>query len=453
MTSITSPAVIDWREADDDERHRLFSRGGVADGLGPRAEPALAMAIAELVERVRSEGDRALVEALAEFDGVDVDPAGLRVSEQEIRQAATSLPNRTIEAIKVAIAQVRAFNEAALARAEWLDEVGGIRLGELAKPVESTGLYVPAGKGSFPSVLIMVATPAVVAGVRRIALVVPPTPGTGGRVDPAVLAAAEALGITEIYRSNGPAGIAALACGTETIPPVRKIVGPGSPAVTAAMTEVQRLGCVVEVGYGPTDSLIVCDAQADPVLLAADLVNEAEHGSDSSAVLVGTDLGVLRRAAEEVAKQIAVLPAPRRDYARASIHDNGGIVLARSPQEAMDIANSYAPEHLQLAVADPDAWLALVRHAGTVLLGQWATMAASNFAIGTPATLPTTGFAKAVSGVSVHTYLTRIAVARLGEEEFWRLAPTIRTLAEHEGFPAHANSVSIREGRTPARHR
>ncbi|MCA2228734.1 histidinol dehydrogenase [Nonomuraea aurantiaca] len=447
MTSIASPVVIDWREAADDERFRLLSRGGVAGHLDPRAE--LTHAIAKLVERVRSDGDKALVEALAEFDGVDVDPGSLRVSEQEVRQAVDSLPARTLEAVRVAISQVRAFNEAALARAEWRDEVGGIQLGELVKPIESTGLYVPAGKGSFPSALIMVATPAVVAGVQRIVLVVPPTPGTGGRIDPALLAAAEMLGITEIYRSNGPAGIAALACGTETISAVRKIVGPGSPAVTVAMTEAQRLGCVVEVGFGPTDSLIVCDGRANPVMLAADLVNEAEHGSDSSAVLVGTDLNVLRRTAEEVAKQIAALPARRRDYARASIYDNGGIVLVGSPQEAMDIANSYAPEHLQLAVADPDAWLALVRHAGTVLLGQWTTMAASNFAIGTPATLPTTGFAKVVSGVSVHTYLTRIPVARLEEEAFWRLAPTIRTLAEHEGFPAHANSVTIREGRNP----
>jgi histidinol dehydrogenase len=264
-------------------------------------------------------------------------------------------------------------------------------------------------------------------------------------VDPATLVAAQELGLSEVYRSNGPAGIAALACGTQTVPKVRKIVGPGSPAVACAQLEVQRLGCVVEVGFGPTDALIVADDSADLRWLAADLINEAEHGPDSSAVLVSTSRTVLEAVREHVAQQLAELPEPRRTYAATSITVNGGLVLAGSRQEAMEVANAYAPEHLQLAVADPAEWLPLARYAGTVLLGQRTTFAASTFAIGTPATLPTTGFAQVSSGVTASTYLVRAAIAQLDETEFRRLAPVVTELAGHEGFPAHAATVTVRQ--------
>ena len=248
-----------------------------------------------------------------------------------------------------------------------------------------------------------------------------------------------------MYRSNGPAGIAALACGTETVPRVRKIVGPGSPAVAYAQLEVQRLGCVVEVGFGPTDALIVADDSADLRLLAADLINEAEHGPDSSAVLVSTSRTLLEAVRAHVAEQLADLPEPRRAYATTSIAANGGLVLAASREEALEVANAYAPEHLQLAVVEPEAWLPLAKYSGTVLLGQWTTFAASNFAIGTPATLPTTGFAQVSSGVTASTYLVRAAIAQLDEAEFRRLAPVVTELADYEGFPAHAATVTVRE--------
>ncbi|MGV9306951.1 MULTISPECIES: histidinol dehydrogenase [unclassified Nonomuraea] len=428
-------AIIEWRLAGEMERRRLLARGGTA-----APDPELVKSVTDLVQRVRLRGDEALAEALDRFHCVK---AGLRVGAAELEAAGGELDDTLKEAVRMSIAQVRAFNETALARSHWRVERDGVTVGELVRPIESAGLYVPCGKGSFPSVLIMLATPALVAGVGRIALVVPPC--VDGRVDPAVLFAAHELGLTEVYRSNGPAGIAALACGTATIPAVRKLVGPGSPAVSVAMAAAQRLGCVVETGFGPTDLMIVCDGSADPRLLAADLLNEAEYGFDSAAVLVGTDRQVLERAAAELAAQIDELPGPRRDYAEKSVRGNGGIVLVGSAEEAMAVANAYAPEHLQLAVAEPEAWLPLVRHAGAVLLGQWTTPAASNFAIGTPATLPTTGFAKVASGVSVHTYLTRIPVAQLDKDAFWRLAPTIIALAEHEDFPAHAATVTVRQ--------
>lgn len=441
MTDIQAPPLIDWETALPQDRERL-SRRGQESG----SDSQLRTAIAELVEDVRVRGDDALLDALRTFDRVTVTADRIRVSKEEFDTAREALALTTVEAIQASITQVRAFNETELQHASWESRRDGVRLGVRALPLDSVGLFVPSGKGSFPSVLIQIATPAVVAGVGRIAIAVPPTAGTVGDIDPAVLVAADELGIDEVYRVNGPAGIAAFAHGTRSIPRVQKIVGPGSPAVTAAQVEAQHSGCLIEVGIGPSDSLIVCDGEARPDLLAADLLNEAEHGMDSSAVLVGADVSVLEAAAQEVARQLQLLPEPRRSYAYSSIYDNGGLVLVRTLAEAINVANDYAPEHLQLAVADPDALLPLVRHAGTVLLGQWTTFASSNFAIGTPATLPTGGFAKITSGITAATYVKRTAIAELNETSFARLAPTITALAVHEGFPAHAATVTIRQG-------
>lgn len=435
--------LINWSTASEDERRRVISRGrkqhAVDDGLRE--------AMAAIVDDVADRGDAALIDALETFDNVRVSGESLRVSEAEFHEARACVSDSLLGAIRSSITQVRAFNDRIVERASWTAEPRpGLLLGEQASPIPSVGLFVPSGKGSFPSVLVQIATPAVVAGVPRIAVVVPPAPGAGGRVDPATLVAVRELGLSEVYRSNGPAGIAALACGTATVPRVRKIVGPGSPAVACAQLEVQRFGCVVEAGFGPTDALIVADDSADPRLLAADLLNEAEHGPDSSAVLVGSSAALLESVREHTGAQLNALPEPRRRYAATSIARNGGLVLAAGPEQAMAIADAYAPEHLQLAVSDPWKWLPLVRYAGTVLLGQWTTFAASNFVTGTPATLPTTGYAQVCSGVTADTYLVKSAIAQWDEAEFARLSPAISELAEHEGFPAHAATVSVRRG-------
>jgi histidinol dehydrogenase len=445
------PTILEWSAADPAVRARIIGRNGLAAALGPAADTR--SAIAELVADVRETGDEALIRALARFDGVQLSADELKVSEAEFAAAADSLSAGTVDAIRLSIRQVRLFNQTIVDRATWSAVIGDIEMGEVAAPIPSVGLFVPSGKGSFPSVLIQIATPAVVAGVPRIVVVVPPTPGTNGQVDPAVLVAAAELGITDVYRCNGPSGIAAMAFGTDTVPAVAKIVGPGSPAVAAAQLEVQQYGCLVEPGFGPTDSLIVADGQADPRLLAADLINEAEHGPDSSAVLLSADRAVLEAAATEVGRQLADLPEVRREYARTSIVDNGGIVHTDSDLQSMEIANDFAAEHLQLAVAEPRRWLPQVRYAGTVLLGQWTTMSASNFAIGTPATLPTTGYANRVSGVTAATFLVRSAVAELDEASFHRIAPAVAELARHEGFPAHLASVRIRGVASDGRER
>jgi histidinol dehydrogenase len=295
---------------------------------------------------------------------------------------------------------------------------------------------------------VQLGSPAVVAGVPEIAVVVPPMPGSGGRVDPAVLVAADELGLDTVLRANGPAGVAALAFGTETFPKVRKVVGPGSPPVACAQIEVQRHGCATQMLLGPSESLILADASADPRLLAADLLNEAEHGLDSASVLVTDDGRLVESAQRHLAEQLERLPEPRRSYAAAALGVNGGAILVSGLEQGIEVANAYAPEHMQLVVRDEEAALAALRHAGEILLGQWTPISAANYVIGVPAALPTGRFARVSSGITAETFTKKTSIAKLDEQALARLTPTVLALAEHEGFPAHAAAVRARFDRT-----
>jgi histidinol dehydrogenase len=293
-------------------------------------------------------------------------------------------------------------------------------------------------------VLVQIGTPAVVAGVPEIAVVVPPIPGSDGKVDPAVLVVAEELGLREVFRANGPAGVAALAFGTESIPACRKVLGPGSPPVASAQLEIQRHGVGGMQILAASESLIIADATADSRLLAADLLNEAEHGTDSAAVLIAWEPDVIERVQPELERQLAALPEPRRTMAAAAIGINGGAVLVRDRAEAIEVANLYAPEHMQLATADDEAILAGIEHAGEVLLGQHTPFSAGNYLIGIPATLPTSGYARVTSGVTSLAFTKTISLARATESALAALAPDIVALADHEGFPAHAAVIHER---------
>ncbi|MEN9803628.1 MAG: histidinol dehydrogenase, partial [Actinomycetota bacterium] len=282
--------------------------------------------------------------------------------------------------------------------------------------------------------------------VPEIRVVVPPKPGANGAVDSVVLAVADELGLADVYRANGPAGIAALAFGTESIPRVVKVMGPGSWPVTVAQLEVQRYGTATQMALGPTESVVVADDSADPRRLAADLLIEAEHGTDSCTLLVSTSATLLDAVDTELSEQIAALPAERADAARASLGVNGGGVLVDSLDDALEVANAFAPEHLQLVVrtADEDRALSGLVHAGEILIGQDTPFSAANFVIGCPASLPTNGFARVTSGVTVDAFLKRTAVARASAEALRRLAPSIVTLSDVEGFSAHGNALRLR---------
>jgi histidinol dehydrogenase len=433
-----------WSEMSDADRDALFARG-----LDAIFDPELRTSIVTLIDDVRERGDRAVCDALAEFDGIDLAPAELRVTDDELDSARVS--DDVDRAIDDAIAHLRAFNEQQLARSgDWsFESEPGLTVGEKITPIASAGLFTPSGKASYPSVTYQLLVPAIVAGVPRIVAVVPPVPGGNGEVDPAVLVVCRKLGQREVFRVNGPAGIAALGFGTETIPAVRKIVGPGSPAVTLAQVEMQRHGVTTMMLLGPTESVVIADHTADPGRLAADLLIEAEHGTDTSVVLVTTSDEIAEATDVELDRQIGQLPERRADAARAALGANGGCVLVSTIDEAVAVANRYAPEHLQVAVADAsvDEVVAGIVDAGEILIGQHTPFSAANFVIGCPASLPTSGFAKVSSGITAATFLKRTAVARADSNALERMAPSVIALADHEGFPAHAAAIRLRTTR------
>ena len=427
---------------DEADREALFGRG-----LDAIFDPDLRLSIGRLLEDVRTRGDAAVCDALARFDGVTITPDRLRVTADEIARAAVS--PEVDAAIDDAISHITAFSEHQLARlTDWSFEAEpGLVVGEKLTPLASVGLFVPSGKASYPSVAYQLATPAVVAGVSQIVLVSPPIPGhADGAVDAAVLVVCRKLGVSDVFRVNGPAGIAALGFGTESIPQVRMVVGPGSPAVTLAQIEMQRHGLTTMMLLGPTESVVIADSSADPQRLAADLLIEAEHGVDSTVVLITPDEALGLAVDAELEVQLAELPRVRADAARAALGVNGGCVVTADLDEAVAVANRIAPEHLQVAVdssIESDTVDAIV-NAGEILVGQHTPFSAANFVIGCPASLPTSGFAHVSSGITAMTFLKRTAVAHADATALTRMAPSIVALADHEGFPAHAAAIRRR---------
>ena len=430
-----------WNDMNVAARDALMRRG-----IDDIFDPTLRRSIGDLIDDVRERGDAAVADALGRFDGIEVSPDGLRVTADEFDRASVS--PEVDSAIDDAIAHLRAFNEAQMEQAnDWsFESEPGLTVGEKITPITSAGLFTPSGKASYPSVAYQLAVPAKVAGVPSVALVVPPIPGGDGEVDPAVLVVCRKLGIADVFRVNGPAGIAALGFGTATIPKVRKIVGPGSPAVTIAQVEMQRHGVATMMLLGPTESLVIADDSADAVLLAADLLIEAEHGTDSTVVLL-TDSATLADAVDgELERQLSGLAEVRATAARASLGPNGGCVLVDSLDVAVVIANEFAPEHLQVAVAASavDAVVEGLVNAGEILVGQDTPFSAANFVIGCPASLPTSGFAHVSSGITADTFLKRTAIARADASALARLSPSVLALADHEGFPAHGDALRLR---------
>ena len=423
---------------DVSQRARLLRRAEIQiDELIERVRP--------IIQEVRQRGDQALIEFTARFDRVQLAPDHLRVSREEIERAYQTLDTSVRGAIEHAIRNVRTFHQRQMPHEQWFTQVApGVMAGEKITPVTSVGLYVPRGKGAFPSVMYMLATPASIAGVPRIVVCTPP--GPGGEVDPASLVAADLCGVHEIYRVGGAQAIAALAYGTASIARVHKITGPGSGFVSAAK---RLLYGTVDVGLpaGPSESITLADATANPELLARDLLIEAEHGPDSSSLLV-TDSRTLAEAVMPLLPdKMAALPEWRQAFCRTVFEapeGTGGIVLASSMREAVDFVNEYAPEHLEVQVREPFALLPELKNAGEILLGPHTPFCMGNYSVGTNAVLPTGGFAHTYSCTSVYDFLKRTGLAYLTQEGYASLSGTTRRLAEFEGFPAHANAVTER---------
>ncbi len=420
------------------QRVRLLRRAELQiDELTERVRP--------IIQAVRERGDEALVEFTERFDRVQLSPDRLRVGQDEIERAHRLLDSSVREAIEHAIRNVRAFHERQMPHELWFTEVEpGVMAGEKITPISSVGLYVPRGKGSFPSVMYMLAAPASIAGVPRIVVCTPP--GPDGMVDPASLVAADLCGVHEIYRVGGAQAIAALAYGTQTIGRVRKITGPGSGYVAAAK---RLLYGTVDVGLpaGPSESITLADESADPELLARDVLIEAEHGPDSSSLLVTASRPLSEAVMSILPEKIAALPEWRQAFVRTVFEapeGTGGIVLAASMDEAIDFVNEYAPEHLEVQIREPFAILPKLRNAGEILLGHYTPYCTGNYCLGTNAVLPTGGFAHTFSSTSVFDFLKRTGLAYLTKEGYASLSETTCRLAEFEGFPAHANAVTER---------
>ncbi|MBT9252624.1 MAG: histidinol dehydrogenase [Brockia lithotrophica] len=413
-----------------------------------RAEADIAAteeAVRAILEDVRLRGDAALLELTRRFDGVDLPEGRIRADEGEIAAQAERLRRERPDvgaAIETAAANIRRHHERQLPPPiTWGEIVPGVFAGEKVTPLPSVALYVPRGKGSFPSVLLMLAVPARVAGVPKIAVFTPPN--AEGTLDPAVAYAAELLGIREVYKVGGAQAVAAAAFGTESVPRFPKILGPGNRYVAQAK---RLLYGSIDPGLpaGPSEALVLADASARPDWVARDLLVEAEHGPESAALLVTPSRELAEAVKGLLPEFVASLPEPRQSFVRNVFATYGGAVLTPDLDTAFAFADLYAPEHLLLHVADPLAAAFRLRHAGEILIGPYTTIPLGNFVVGVNAILPTGGAARWSSGVSVHDFLKRTSLAYVTSEGFRALGPHAVAFADVEGFPAHLEAVRAR---------
>lgn len=396
----------------------------------------------EVIEAVRTRGDDAVVEYTRKFDAKEFTASLLRATPADFAAARESVDPEVVQAIRDAHENIQKFHEEQMPEPMWFTEVQpGIMAGEKVTPITSVGLYVPRGKGAFPSVMLMLATPAKVAKVPRIVVVTPPTPE--GKADAASLVAAEICGIDEVYVVGGMQAIAALAYGTETVPKVAKVVGPGSSYVSAAK---RLLYGTMDVGLpaGPSESIILTDEHVDPRLAALDLLVEAEHGPDSAAILVTHSEAVAEAALKVLPELIDQLPPWRREFVNTVLAKYGGVLLTESLEQSIQFVNDYAPEHLEILTNEPFVTLQKIQNAGEILLGSYTPIPTANYCLGLNAILPTGAFARSFSSVSVWDFLKRSGIGYLSREGYERLQATTARLADYEGFPAHAMAIRKR---------
>ncbi len=430
-----NPRMFPWASLAKEEKARLLARSEI--DIAKATEAA-----AKIIDAVKAEGDRALLAYTKQFDGADLTPATLRVSGKEMDAAGRAVSKPVAEAIRRSVENVRACHEDQLPGPLSLREVSpGVFAGERATPIPSVALYAPRGKGSFPSSTYMMTVPASVAGVPRIVVATPPD--RAGAADPATLFAASLCGVTEIYKMGGVQAMAALAYGTETVPAVSKIVGPGSQYVTAAK---RLLYGIVDIGLpaGPSESLVIGDDTTDPRRAALDLLIEAEHGPDSQVLLVTPSEKLARAVSEELSRLAAELPEPRRSFVETVFTGYGGITTVADLREAAAVANEVAPEHLQIATAEPFALLGLITNAAEILVGQNVPFSLANYSIGVNAVLPTGGKARTWSPLSTRDFMKWSSVAYATRDGYSGLKDCAVTLADYEGFPAHAKALRER---------
>jgi len=393
-------------------------------------------AVRTILHGVRQHGDEALVSFTKKFDGYE---GPLEVEEAEKKAAGGLLPEALKNSLHTAYDNIRAFHEAQQLEPGVITTMPGVQCWQRSVGIEKVGLYIPGGTAPLFSTVLMLGVPAQLAGCREVIIC---SPATGsGRLHPALLYAASLVGASRIFRIGGAQAIGALAYGTATVPAVHKIFGPGNQYVTAAKQLVQTEGIAIDMPAGPSEVCVLADEGANPAFVASDLLSQAEHGADSQVLLVTTSATLVREVLEEVERQLAALP--RRELAEGALKESKAI-LCQSMDEAVELVNAYAAEHLIIACRQADEMAARIRHAGSVFIGPWSPESAGDYASGTNHTLPTNGFARAYSGVNLDAFVRKITFQKLSFEGLRAIGETVMTLASAEGLEAHARAVSIR---------
>ncbi|MEB6378331.1 histidinol dehydrogenase [Leclercia adecarboxylata] len=426
---MTFNTVIDWNTCNAEQQRALLMRPAIS------ASESITRTVAEILDNVKTRGDDALREYSAKFDKTDV--AALKVSEPEITAAAARLSDELKQAMAVAVQNIDRFHTAQKLTEVDVETLPGVRCQQVTRPVDSVGLYIPGGSAPLFSTVLMLATPARIAGCRKVVLCSPPP------IADEILYAAQLCGVQEIFNVGGAQAIAALALGTESVPRVDKIFGPGNAFVTEAKRQVsQRLdGAAIDMPAGPSEVLVIADSGATPDFVASDLLSQAEHGPDSQVILLTPDADMAKLVGEAVERQLADLP--RADTARQALSASR-LIVARDLDQCIAISNLYGPEHLIIQTRNARELVANITSAGSVFLGDWSPESAGDYASGTNHVLPTYGYTATCSSLGLADFQKRMTVQELSREGFASLAATIETLAAAERLTAHKNAVTLR---------
>jgi histidinol dehydrogenase len=393
--------------------------------------------VRDIIIKVKSETDRAIFYFSEKFDGVAA--GNLKVSPQEIRDADMHVSEDLKKAIKIAKTNIEKFHSAQLHYEPVTETSKGVRCWRKSIAIEKVGLYIPGGSAPLFSTVLMLGIPAKLAGCKKIIICTPP--GKDGKVNPLILYTAQLIGVTDIFKAGGAQAIAAMAYGTESVPKVYKIFGPGNQYVTKAKEMVQQDGIPIDLPAGPSEVLIIADKTSNPEFIASDLLSQAEHGADSQVIMLTDNQELIDKVEAEVEKQ--VLQLPRKDIALKSL-ENSKLILLSSLDDCIDFSNLYAPEHLIINTAEPAALADKVINAGSVFLGNFSCESAGDYATGTNHTLPTNGFARSFSGVSTDSFMKKISFQEISEEGIIDIGPVIELMAEAESLYGHKNAVSLR---------
>ena len=393
--------------------------------------------VKKLLSKVKEGGDKAVRKMTKDFDGVKI--KRLLVSEKEIQQAVANVPYELKEAITIAANNITIFHQSQLLSESLIETMPGVKCWRRSVAIGKVGLYIPGGTAPLFSTVLMLGIPAKLAGCKEIVLCTPPQ--KDGTINPAVLFTAQLAGITKIFKAGGAQAIAAMAYGTESIPKVDKIFGPGNQYVTCAKQMIQSEGIAIDMPAGPSEVCVLADETGNPSFIAADLLSQAEHGADSQTLLVTTSPALAEQVKVEIERQVKELP--REKFASASLANSKAIVL-ESLEDSIDLVNEYAAEHLIISCTDDEAIAQRIINAGSVFLGNYSPESAGDYASGTNHTLPTNGFARSYSGVSVDSFVKKITYQKLSKEGLANIGKTVELMAKAEGLNAHANAVSIR---------